>query len=93
VSIDVDVVSTRVTAVRDVVQLTGGPTDAVATYLPGRRVPGIRTCDGRLEIHAVVTTDRPVTAIADDIRNAVVPLADGMPVDVVIADVTVPSPT
>lgn len=59
----------------------------VATYLPGRRVSGIRIGDDAVEIHLVVTTDQPVWDVADAVRLAVLPEVGGRAVDLVIGDV------
>jgi hypothetical protein len=70
--------------------LDGGPLSGVATYLPGRRVPGIRISDGRLEVHVRGAWNVPVATIASQIRSALAALAPGMPIDIVLTDVAEP---
>lgn len=73
--------------VDDVDSLYGGLTGEVATYLPGKRVPGVRVRDGRVEIHIVVRGLRPVTDTARDVRRAVLAQAQPLPVDVIVGDI------
>jgi hypothetical protein len=61
----------------------------VGTYLPGRRVEGVRLRPGGAEVHVVLEWDAPVGATADAIRAATAPLT-GATVDVVIQDVAAP---
>jgi len=61
----------------------------VATYLPGRRVEGVRLRPDGAEVHVVLAWGAPVGATADAIRAAVAPLT-GATVDVVIQDVAAP---
>jgi hypothetical protein len=58
----------------------------VATYLPGRRIDGVRIRPDSTEVHVIVTWGSPVLAVADELRAAVEPLV-GTPVDVSIQDV------
>lgn len=67
----------------------GGP-GAAATYLPGRRVPGVRvTDDGTAEVHVVLDVDAPVLAAAARIRDAVSVVVGGR-VDVIVEDLAEP---
>jgi uncharacterized alkaline shock family protein YloU len=57
----------------------------VASYLPGRRVVGVR-CDGRtVEVHVVLRWGDPVPATAEAIRRALTALGAST-VDVVVED-------
>lgn len=89
---DVDELATRVRQVPGVADLSGGIAGEVATYLPGRRVAGIREHDGRVEVHLVLGTTRPAPETAADVRRTLAPLVDGQPIDVIIADVQIPEP-
>lgn len=73
--------------VDDVDSLHGGLAGEVATYLPGKRLPGIRVRDGRVEVHIVVRGLRPVTDTARDVRQAVLAQAHPLPVDVIVGDI------
>jgi hypothetical protein len=60
---------------------------SIATYLPGRRVPGVDLDGDTVRIDVVARWGYLLTAVADDVRRAVSPLVDGRPIDVVIDDV------
>ena len=85
-----DEVAAAARAVPGVFDLHSGSFGEVATYLPGRRVVGVRRTPQRCEVHVVVTPGRPVLDIAHDVRSAVVALVH-TPVDVTIEDVVDPS--
>lgn len=84
---DADHVADAARTVPGVTGMGGGAAGAVATYLPGRQVPGVRIDDDVVAVHVTVSLDRPLTAVAASIRAAVAPLACGRAVDVVIEDV------
>ena len=70
--------------------LTGGRFGEVATYLPGRRILGVREVDGTIEVHVVAKWGRPLPEVADVIRDAVASHAGGLPVAVYVDDIEVP---
>lgn len=70
-----------------VASLSGGGLLRVATYLPGRRVDGVRIEPGRVLVAVVAVQGIPIIAIADQVRRAVGPLVGKQPVDVHVADV------
>ena len=74
-----------------IADLTGGPFGEVATYLPGRRIRGVRVVDGAVEIHVVAKWGTPLPEVAEVVRAAVTPLAGGQPVVVFIEDIEVPA--
>lgn len=82
-----DRLQSAVLAVPGVTGLHGGPYGALATYLPGRRVVGIRRRDDHTEVHITVGTALPVRHVADDVRRAVRAVVD-LPVRVTVEDVT-----
>ncbi|NAZ75284.1 hypothetical protein GTQ99_07580 [Kineococcus sp. T13] len=65
-------------AVPGVARLHGGALGEVGTYLPGRRVAGVRLTgdlageagDALVELHVVVTADAPVRASAQAVHAA-----------------------
>ena len=85
-SIDTEAIAARVMTCPSVVDLSGGPTGSVATYLPGRRVPGVRVHGGYLEVHVVGRWDVPIPALASEVRAAVAGLVDGHSVEIVVED-------
>ena len=86
----VDAVAAAVLACPDVTGLSAGRVGEVATYLPGRRVPGVRLREDRITVHVTARYGRPVAEIASQVRAAVRPLVGGRPIDVGIDDVTDP---
>lgn len=72
-------------AVPGVSALHGGEFGAVATYLPGRRVTGIRIDDDHCAVHVTVRYPADLFATAARVRDAVRPIV-GVPVDVTIED-------
>jgi uncharacterized alkaline shock family protein YloU len=71
--------------------LTGGRLGEIATYLPGRRVVGVRELDGTVEVHVVARWGTPLPKVADVVRAAVAPHAGGRPVSVFVEDIEVPA--
>ena len=81
-----EVVAATVLAVPGVVRLHGGRFGGLATYLPGRRVIGVRIDEHGTEVHVVVSTDVPPVDTAGRIMRAVSAIAP-MPVRVHIEDI------
>lgn len=89
-----DLVAEAVRAVPGVAELHTGTFGEVATYLPGRRVDGVRLRDDLAEVHVVLVYGSPVLETADAIRAAVQPMV-GTPVHIAVQDVVdepAPSP-
>jgi len=84
-----DRVSDAVLAVEGVEDLHSGTFGEVATYLPGRRVTGIRIRPEATEVHVVLRWGAPVRATADAVRAVAGPLV-GTPVHVFVQDVVDP---
>ncbi len=72
-------------AVPGVAGLHGGEFGTVATYLPGRRVTGIRIDDDTCAVHVTVRYPADLFATAEGIRAAVRAVV-AVPVDVTIED-------
>ncbi len=87
---DLEVVAAAALGCPLVANLTGGRFGEVATYLPGRRILGIRAGDGEIEIHVVARWGGSLPDVADAVRAAVATRAAGMPVAVFIDDIEVP---
>lgn len=88
--VDTDAVATAVMACPHVAGLSAGTVEEVATYLPGRRVQGIRVRDEAVEIHIVARWGPPLPEVATEVRQAVSGLAGGRPIMVSIEDVVLP---
>jgi len=78
---------TRLPAVAGLAQVSGVP---VATYLPGRTVSGVAVRADEIEICVVAWYGESLPEVAEQIRQAVEPLAPDRRVDVLIADLTSP---
>jgi len=70
--------------------LHGGRNGQAVTYLPGRRVTGIRITVDEVAIHVVARYPAVMDQVAGQIRRAVAPFAAGLRVEVAIEDLTVP---
>jgi hypothetical protein len=62
---------------------------AVATYLPGRRVHGVRVDGDAVEVHVVARWEAPMPVLADQVRRAVA-VVTGRSVSVFIDDIELP---
>lgn len=88
-----ELVAARVLACPVVVSLSdgalaGGAGRQVATYLPGRRVVGVSWREDVCEVAVVLLLgDRSLLELAEQVRQAVEPVAQGRVVDVVVTDV------
>jgi hypothetical protein len=89
--------STKIDAIAAIVQgcagvsaLDSGPFGEVASYLPGRIVPGVAVDDSRIRVQVRSEWGVPATDVAAQITAAVAPLAGSRPVDVTIADIDDP---
>ena len=87
-----DRVAAAVLTVRGVTGLHGGMFGETATYLPGRRVPGVRLTENVTDIHLSLAYGAPVFATAQQVRTAVAALVPG-PVNVTVEDVAPPTDT
>jgi len=90
--LDVDSVAAAVTACPAVARLHSGGTRFVATYLPGRRVVGVRVEDDRVLVSVVLSRGIPVRTLEKQVRAALAPLVEGRDVDVHVADVEMGDP-
>ncbi|WP_380166347.1 hypothetical protein [Jannaschia sp. R86511] len=98
-----DVLAAAVLATPGVVGLHGGRFGEIGTYLPGRRVVGVRVSPGpgpdtgsglgrgpgSVELHVVVEP-WSLPGVGETVREAATPLAGGLDVFVVVADVVDP---
>jgi hypothetical protein len=88
--VDIDAVHTAVSACPGVAQVGRGTLAAVTTYLPGRRIPGIRISPDSIELEVVAEWDATATDIGRHIRAALARLVRGRTVDITIADIVLP---
>ncbi len=71
--------------------LHGGRFGEVATYLPGRRVPGVRLTAAEVAVHLVGRYPAAVAEIDRQVRAAVAPHLAGLPLMITIEDYTTPA--
>ncbi len=71
-----DEIAGLVLAVPGVVELHPGRFGEVATYLPGRRVAGVKLGDETVEIHVVLAYGTPIRAVAQQIHAVVAAVVD-----------------
>ena len=83
---DPDLIAAAVLACPTVAGLSGGIAGEVATYLPGRRVTGLRIDDATVTVHVIGRYGPTMTEISNQVTRAVTPLAGGRQVGVVIED-------
>lgn len=83
---DPDAVAAAVLSCPSVAALSGGRLGEVATYLPGRRVAGVRLGEGTVEVHVVGHYGPTIDRIAAEVRSALGPLVGGRSVAVVVDD-------
>jgi uncharacterized alkaline shock family protein YloU len=89
-TIDTEAIEQAVVACSGVVGLSGGPAGTVATYLPGRRVTGVRVVGSSVEIHVVARWDVQIPSLAEQVRARVAPLVGGYTTEVVVEDLSDP---
>ncbi|NNG38520.1 hypothetical protein HJ588_04420 [Flexivirga sp. ID2601S] len=82
-----ELIAARVEDVRGVQGLHGGAFGQVGTYLPGRRVTGIRRSEHGWDIHVVLAAGAPIAATADAVRDAARAAGAQGPVDVAVEDI------
>ena len=83
---DPDAIAAAVSACPTVAGLSGGIAGEVATYLPGRRVTGVRIDAATVTVHVVGRYGPTMTEISNEVTRAVTPHAGGRQVGVVIED-------
>lgn len=77
-----------------VVGLHGGPFGSICSYLPGRRVVGVRIDPDRaaVQVGVVLWLSAPLPQLVTELRSRVTAVAGPIAVDVTVADV-IPAPS
>ncbi len=88
--VDPDAVVAAALSCPEVARMSGGLVGEVATYLPGRRVVGVRVRDEEVEVHIVARWGRPLTEVADAVHQAVRPVSGGRRSSVFVEDIDSP---
>ena len=86
--VEADAVAAAVLSCPEVSGLSGGQFGEVATYLPGRRVEGVRITTDTIDVHVVAAYGAPLHQIAARIRRTLVPLIAGLPVNITFDGIT-----
>ena len=83
-----DAIAQRVLDHPAVAHLHGGPFGTVASYLPGRRVVGVRVdeTDGSVDLSVVLWVGVPLRQAVADLRRVVGEVAGPVVVNVTVAD-------
>ena len=82
----IDSIAGVVSGIDGVAGLHGGMFGEAASYLPGRRVAGIRLGEHGTEVHVSLLYGHPLRLTAEAVRDAVAELTSG-PVHVTVEDV------
>jgi len=88
-----DAIAQRVLDHPAVAHLHGGPFGTVASYLPGRRVEGVRVdeeADGAVDLSVVVWVGTPLLPVVAELRHRVAEVAGPVRVNVTVADLYSP---
>lgn len=85
-------VAAAVAAHPAVAGLHGGVYGSVTTYLPGRKLVGVRVGEGDepVEVAVVLRSDRPIPETVRSLRREVSRLCGGAAVDITVADIVLP---
>ncbi|MGC2654660.1 MAG: hypothetical protein WA317_13905 [Mycobacterium sp.] len=90
--VDVDALAAAVRSCQGVDDLERGPLGSVATYLPGRQLAGIRIGSDRVTVQVKGTWGVSVHELVAQIKQAAAPFVGNRTVDIVLADLTDPTP-
>ena len=82
-----DGIASLVRATPGVTALHPGLFGEVATYLPGRRVTGVRVTEGAVDVHVTVNATVPLRSTAAAVRAAVAAAVPGSTVNVTVEDI------
>ncbi|MCW2744521.1 MAG: hypothetical protein JWM48_1071 [Mycobacterium sp.] len=85
-------VADAVLACPAVVRLSGGVVGEIASYLPGKRLLGVRLADGEATVHVVARYGPTVAEIAQQVRQAVRGVTGPLPVTVGVDDLELVTP-
>jgi hypothetical protein len=88
---DPDAIAAAIATCPSVSGLSGGLAGEVATYLPGRRVSGVRVTPDSIEVHVVARYGVGLHDVDSEVRAAVTAAVGAVTrIDVVVADVEDP---
>lgn len=90
-----DAVAAAVRAHPAVADLDGGPFGTIASYLPGRRVVGVRVGEPGepVEVSVVARLGTPLPRLATELRRVIIAVTGARVIDLTINDVITDDPT
>ena len=88
--VDVDAVHEAIAACPAIAGVGSSLPGAVATYLPGRRVLGVRVSGDLVELEVCTRWGVPAAEVAAQIRSALRSLVAGRRIDVAFIDIELP---
>jgi hypothetical protein len=90
-----DAIAAAVRAHPAVADLDGGPFGAIACYLPGRRVVGVRVGESGepVEVSVVARLGTPLPQLAAELRRLITVVTGSRRIDLTINDVITDDPT
>jgi hypothetical protein len=88
--VDLDAVHAAVNSCPGVARVGSGSVAALTTYLPGRRIPGIRINPDTVELEVIAEWDSNAANIGRAIQSVVTGLAGARRVDITITDIDLP---
>ena len=88
--VDVEAVARAALSCREVAALSGGAVGEAATYLPARRVTGVRVAGGEVAVHVVARWGTPLPDVAAAVRRAVAPVTGHLPTAAYVEDILLP---
>ena len=91
--VDVDSVAAAVTACPGVSALFGGRGDTIASYLPGRRVPGVEVSGDTVNVTVRSRWDTTAPDLLTQVSTAVSPILHGKRLNIIVADIDDPEST
>ena len=86
-SASADRIAAEVRKCAGVVSLSSRGHRPVATYLPGRQIPGVQLEGDRIRVGVVGAMGVPIPVLASQVRAAVAPFAHGRAIDVDVVDI------
>lgn len=88
--VDIDALAAAVRDCPAVAELARGRVAAAVTYLPGRRVTGVRVADNTIDIDVVLRWPHSVSQLVSQVRAGVARHAGDRRVDIAVVDVALP---
>ena len=85
-----EAIAAAVRRIPSVAVLGGGTVTQTATFLPGRRVVGVRVGEDVVEVHVTARYGASLPDLGDEVREAVATVTPGLRVDVFVDDLEVP---